>query len=324
MPRQMPAASLVDRHRRHKLLNLAQSLLLLGGMLGILATCAWSIWGVSGVVWALLGGGMSLLLTPSVAPEWVMRLYRAHRLDAHELPEVHLILAHLAERAELPATPALYYLPSPLLNAFAVGNARHAAIAVTDGLLRRLSARELAGVLAHEISHVRSNDLWLMNLADLISRLTSLMSWLGQLLLLLNLPAMAMGVTGVPWLLVIILILSPTLLALLQLALSRAREYDADLDAALLTGDPEGLAAALARLDRLQGRYWEEIVLPGRRMPEPSLLRTHPPTEERIARLRSLRGELPRLARPSMPVHGLGVFGPVADQPRWRWPGVWY
>jgi heat shock protein HtpX len=320
----MPAASFADRLRRHKLLNLAQSLLLLGGMLAILAACAWSVWGGEGILWVLLGGGFSLLLTPTVAPEWVMRLYRARRLHASDLPEARLLLADLAERAELPTTPALYYLSSPLLNAFAVGNPREAAIAVSDGLLRHLTTRELAGVLAHEISHVRNNDLWLMNLADLMSRLTSLMSWLGQLLLLFNLPALAMGAAGVPWLLVLVLIFSPTVMALLQLALSRAREHDADLDAALLTGDPEGLAAALAKLDRLQGRYWEEILLPGRRMPEPSLLRTHPPTAERIARLRSLAGELPRFAGQPVPLHGLGAFAAPAGLPHWRWPGVWY
>jgi heat shock protein HtpX len=320
----MPAASFANRLRRHKLLNLAQSLLLLGGMLAILAACAWSVWGGEGILWALLGGGLSLLLTPTVAPEWVMRLYRARRLHASDLPEAHLLLANLAKRAELPTTPALYYLPSSLLNAFAVGNVRGAAIAVSDGLLRHLTTRELAGVLAHEISHVRNNDLWLMNLADLMSRLTSLMSWLGQLLLLFNLPALVMGAAGVPWLLVLVLIFSPTVMALLQLALSRAREHDADLDAALLTGDPEGLAAALAKLDRLQGRYWEEILLPGRRMPEPSLLRTHPPTAERIAQLRSLAGELPRLAGQPVPLHGLGAFAAPAGPPHWRWPGVWY
>ena len=322
--RPIAASSLADRHRRHKLLNLAQSLLLLAGMLGIFAICAWAVWGADGILWALLGGGLGLLLTPTVAPEWVMRFYRARRLRPGDLPELQRLLERLAERAELPATPALYYLPSPLLNAFAVGNARGAAIAVSDGLLRHLGAREVAGVLAHEISHVRSNDLWLMNLADLMSRLTSLMSWLGLLLLLLNLPALVLGRAGVPWLLVAVLIVSPTLVGLLQLALSRAREFDADLDGALLTGDPDGLAAALARLDRLQGRYWEDILLPSRRMPEPSLLRTHPPTEERIARLRALRVELPRVAGRAVPLHGIAAFAPAPGPPRFRWPGVWY
>jgi heat shock protein HtpX len=312
--------------RRHKLGNLLQSCLLLAGMLGILGLCAWTVWGGEGVLWAIVAGGLSLMLTPSVAPDLVMRMYRAAPLRPQDLPEVHRLLQHLAARAGLAGLPRLHYLPSPLLNAFAVGSPGHAAIAVTDGLLRTLSPRELAGVLAHELSHIRNNDLWIMSLADLMSRLTSLMSWLGQLLLILNLPALMTGRTAVPWLLVLVLIFAPTLMALLQLALSRSREYDADLDAVALTGDPGGLASALAKLERLQGRYWEEILLPGRRMPEPSLLRTHPPTQGRIERLLALGAdrEPEPPALPPVAVHAPAWTAAVPHGPRWRWPGVWY
>jgi heat shock protein HtpX len=111
--------------------------------------------------------------------------------------------------------------------------------------------------------------------------------------------------------------------SLLQLALSRAREYDADLDAAGLTGDPRGLASALARLERRQGRYWEEILLPGRRMPDPSLLRTHPPTAERIRRLLALLEPAePAAAMPSAVT--IPIRRPAPAAPRWHWPGVWY
>lgn len=324
MRRALPTVFSEERRRRHKLGNLLHSLLLLAGMLAILGLCAWTVWGVEGLLWAVVAGGLTLMLTPSVAPEWVMRMYRAAPLRAQDAPELYGLVQQLAARAGLERAPRVYYVPSRLLNAFAVGSRDAAAIAVTDGLLRALTPRELAGVLAHEISHVRNNDLWIMSLADLMSRLTSLLSWLGQFLLILNLPALMMGMVAVPWLLVLALIFAPTLMALLQLALSRAREHDADLDAATLTRDPRGLASALAKLDRLQGRYWEDILLPGRRMPEPSLLRTHPPTEERIQRLLALAGEDDeRLAPPSgrvfEPPRQIAVMGP-----RWRWPGVWY
>jgi heat shock protein HtpX len=150
------------------------------------------------------------------------------------------------------------------------------------------------------------------------------MAWLGQLLLLLNLPVLMMGGYGVPWLLVLLLILAPTAMSLLQLALSRAREHDADLDAAALTGDPRGLAAALAKLERLQGRYWEEILLPGRRIPEPSLLRTHPPIEARIARLLELEEKAEPPSLPARTFHDPAWATPIPQGPRWRWPGVWY
>ncbi len=311
------------QRRRHKLRNLLHSALLLLGMSVILAVCAVAIWGPGGLLGALLAVAFSVLLAPAVSPEWVMRLYGARRLTAQDFPDGVLLLQELARRAGLAVAPALFWVPSPLMNAFAVGRPEHAAIAVTDGLLRRLTSRELAGVLAHEISHVRNNDLWIMGLADVLSRLTSLMSWLGQLLLIVNLPLLLTGNVVVPWLAVLVLIFAPTLMALLQLALSRAREYDADLDAAGLTGDPRGLAAALAKLERQQGRYWEEIFLPGRRMPDPSLLRTHPPTEERIRRLLDLYEAEP------MPLTAVAArlpewAQPTLARPRWHGPGLWY
>lgn len=309
-----------ERHLRHRVRNLLHAFLLVGAMLAILGSCAWLLWGPAGLLWTLVVGGVSLAASPSIAPELVMRLYGARPLGRHEFPDGYALLGELARRAGLERAPRLHLIRSSLLNAFAVGDRSGAAIALTTGLLRGLSGRELAGVLAHEIGHVRHGDLRLMGLADLLSRLTSVMSWVGQILLLINLPLILAGAAGVPWLLVLLLIFAPTLVSLLQLALSRSREYDADLEAARLTGDPRGLASALVRLERQQGRYWEEILLPGRRMPEPSLLRTHPPTEERVRRLLELE------QRPSLPEPRLPRPGPahIPDAPRWRWPGAWY
>lgn len=315
--------------RRHKIRNILHSILLLAGMVAILGVSAFLIWGPEGVVWAMIGGGLGFLLSPSLPPEWVMRLYGAVAIDRRDAPDLHELVAILARRAELERAPRLFWIPSPILNAFAVGSPANAAIAVTDALLRTLTMRELAGVLAHEISHIRNNDLWIMQLADVMSRFTSLLSWLGQLLLILNVPLLLTGHAAVSWLAVLVLIFAPTIMALLQLALSRAREYDADLDAAGLTGDPAGLASALAKLERYQGRFWEEIFLPGRRIPEPSLLRTHPPTEERIRRLLSLYEAEPaevierQIALPSrisLPGHFVRAEGP----PRFRRAGIWY
>lgn len=314
-----------ERQRRlHKLRNLTHSALIVLGMLAILGLSAFLLWGWSGLVWALLLTGLSLLLAPSVAPEWVMHAYGARPLDPAEFPEGYALLRRLCARAGLERIPRLYWLPTALLNAFAVGRPDRAAIGLSDGLLRALAPRELAGVLAHELSHVRNDDLWIMGLADVVSRLTSLLSWMGQLLLLVNLPFVLAGEVVVPWLVVVLLILAPTIVGLLQLALSRAREYDADLDAAALTGDPQGLASALAKLERFQGRYWEEILLPGRRMPIPSLLRTHPPTEERIRRLLDLYEPVePPLDLPERLAHPRTVR--IVDRPpRWHRTGAWY
>lgn len=92
-----------------------------------------------------------------------------------------------------------------------------------------------------------------------------------------------------PWVAVIVLMAAPTIGGLLQMALSRTREYDADLGAAMLTGDPDGLASALLKLEHAQKRLWEGLMLPGGRIPDPSVLRTHPPTDERVRRLMALK-----------------------------------
>ena len=320
-----------ERRRLHKRRNVLHSALLLGGMAGIVFLAAWSIWGLEVALWAMAGGLLGFAFSPTVAPDLVMRAYRAQPVDRLSFPEGAALIEELSRRAGLATPPRLYLLQSSLLNAFAVGNLRHAAIAITFGLLRALEWRELAGVLAHEISHVRNNDLWLMGLADTMSRLTSLLATMGILLALFSLPLLLLGYQPVPFLTLLILLAAPVAGSLLQLALSRAREFDADLEAATLTRDPAGLAAALEKLDRYQGRYWEEILLPGRRMPEPSLLRTHPSTEERIERLLSLYAEAepsnllaPALGRGRIP-HGL-LPGPSLDggRPRFRASGYWY
>lgn len=314
-----------NERRRHKRRNQLQSALLLGGMAALLALCGWSVAGIEGVVWTLLLGGLMIAFTPRLPPYWLLRMYGAHRLHQAELGELHQLLRWLAARAGLDRAPELYYVPSPVLNAFAVGRPEHALIALTDGLLRHLNLRELAGVLAHEISHIRNDDLWLMTLADVISRLTGAMALVGVMLLAMNLPLVLLGADTFPWLLILLLILAPPIGSLLQLALSRTRELEADLDAAGLTGDPAGLASALAKLERYQMRPWEGLLLPGRRVPEPSILRTHPDTRERIERLLALRAPptAPRLPEPRLVIVP-ARFHPVRRRPRWRATGLWY
>ncbi len=145
-----------------------------------------------------------------------------------------------------------------------------------------------------------------------------------MILLLASLPVLLVEGTPILWLLVALLVLAPTIGSLLQLALSRTREYDADLDAAGLTGDPRGLASALAKLEYHQGGLLETLFLPGRRIPEPSLLRTHPDTKRRIARLAALE---PR--PPSWDVDPEAIILPPRSgfprrNPRWHATGLWY
>ncbi len=122
--------------RRHRLLNGLQSLLLLGAMAAILSGLGWVVAGESGVFWALAGGVALVLFNPGFSPRLVLRMYAARALGPREAPALHGLLATLAERAGLPTAPELYYVPSRMLNAFAVGTRSHSAVAATDALLR--------------------------------------------------------------------------------------------------------------------------------------------------------------------------------------------
>jgi heat shock protein HtpX len=317
-----------DSLHAHKARNTLHSAVLVGGLGLLTGFSAWLLWGGMGVAVTLVAIGIIYAFAPRLPPEVVMRIYRARRLDPNSAAPITHIVDVLSDRAELPAPPAVYIIPSMTLNAFATGTPQKAVIGVTEGLLRRLSLNELAGVLAHEISHIRNNDLAVMGLADVMTRFTQILSYLALFLALFNLPAFLLGDSEVSLLALVLLYLSPSIGSLIQLALSRTREYDADVEGASLTGDPESLASALAKLERYQGRFWEDLTLPvpGRRIPQPSLLRSHPSTEERIARLRSLqeRPMLPRIPITEEPMVSMLGLGPMAMRPRYRWTGVWY
>jgi heat shock protein HtpX len=310
----------------HTFINLAHTLILFVGMLLVLGVSGYALFGPPGVYGAVLLIVISLVLSPRISPRTLLRLYGAVPLTAASAPELDAMLRELARRANLTRIPQLYYVPSQVTNAFAVGSPRDAAIGVTDGLLRRLTLRELAGVLAHELSHVRHNDLWVMNFADVLSRVTSLLANVGQLLLLINLPLVLMGQATISWLAIAMLIVAPLLNGLLQLALSRTREYDADRGAVALTGDPAGLASALLKLERYTAALLRQIVVPGHGVPQPSILRTHPPTRDRIARLERMAAAQGRSFLPEPET--LAALPPqlarIERRPRYRVMGLWY
>ena len=305
------------RHRWH---NRLQTALLVLTLLGIAAVAGSLLLGDGGLWLALAAAGFTLLLEPAAASGLTLRLYGARPLHPDEAPDLWAVLRELAARAGLPTVPVPHYVPSGVVNAFATGSKHHAAIALTDGLLRSLTPRELTGVLGHEIAHIANEDLRVMGLADSISRLTHLLALLGQLAIVLSLPTLLLGVTEVNWPALLLLAVAPQLALLAQLGLSRVREFDADRLAAELTGDPHGLASALAKIERVS-RSWRAWLLPGWGNPEPSWLRTHPATAERIERLLELAPP------PAMPPFPSARFVPEVTvsprPPRWRTGGLW-
>ena len=305
---------------RHRWLNRLQTALLVLTLPGIAAVAGSLLLGDGGLWLALAAAGFTLLLEPAAASGLTLRLYGARPLHPDEAPDLWAVLRELAARAGLPAVPVPHYVPSGVVNAFATGSKHHAAIALTDGLLRSLTPRELTGVLGHEIAHIANEDLRVMGLADSISRLTHLLALLGQLAIVLSLPALLLGVAEVNWPALLLLAVAPQLALLAQLGLSRVREFDADRLAAELTGDPHGLASALAKIERVS-RSWRAWLLPGWGNPEPSWLRTHPATAERIERLLELAPP------PAMPPFPSARFVPEVTvsprPPRWRTGGLW-
>lgn len=289
----MDTVSLAQR----KLHNLLAAALLLGGLTLLLGLMGWLLAGAAGLVWAVA----LALITSLAARSLPARLLLAHAgaapLPVAAAPEVYQVLDTLYQRAGLRHQPTLYYLPSPALNAFAVGHRDDGGIAVSSGLLHTLNLRELAGVLAHEVSHLRHNDTTVMAMADAMARLTFWAAVLAQLVLLLLLPWWLADEQPVPWLLLLAILFAPSASTLLQLALSRNREYAADMEAADLTGDPTGLISALVKLERFNGGWLRSLF---GRTPQlaPPWLRTHPPTAERIQRLRAVEPRQPTAPRP--------------------------
>lgn len=307
--------------------NIAHALTLLAALGLTAGFSAYLLAGVTGVV-AVAAMIIGLAIAaPKVPAETMMRLYSARLLPPDDT-QLSSLIEVLAWRAGLPQKPSLYLIPSLTLNAFATGTTDRPAIAMSEGLVRRLSMRELAGVIAHEMSHIRNGDLWIMGLADIAARLIHGLAFIALALFAYNLMAYATGAETVSWLAIAALYVTPAALNLLQLALSRAREFEADRLAVTLTGDPIGLASALNRVDIVTGHVWEDLTPPiaARRVPLPSLLRTHPPAAARVARLQELAETHPPapLVIVEKPFVSLVGMGPATLRPRYRFPGLWY
>lgn len=306
--------------------NFIHTLALFLGMGVILSLVGFILAGIDGILWAVFLGALILVISPNISPSFIFSMYGGKLLSAKDAPGLYQIIQELSARADLPAPPSLYYLPSQMMNAFSVGMSANPAIGLSDALLNTLTMREIIAVLAHEISHIQNNDIRVMTYADVISRITSTLSLTGFLLVFLNLPLFFLGLVTISWFALGVLIVAPTIMSFLQLSLSRMRELDADHEAVLLTGDPEGLALALGKLEVYESSMLDMLFGRGHSASIPSILRTHPDIGERIKRLLSLQ-ELPKQAlkysnhdRFAIPIH----YQKSVRAPRWHLGGFWY
>ena len=283
-----------DSHQR---LNLQQTVLLVAGLTSVLALVGWLVGGYDLMITTVSSILIIVMIAPYISPMLALRMHKAQQLSENDLPSIHALLNELTLKANLSHKPKLYYMPTRMMTAFTVGLKHNAAIALTDGLLRRMNRRELNAILAHEISHIKNQDMRIMAIADVINQMTWIISILGFLLILINLPFSIFTEFSVPWSLIVLFVILPIMTTLMKMKLSRTREFEADYSAAEITQDPSALISALSRLEYRELRWLTQFFWSPNKNTEPSQLRTHPDTDDRIDRLKAQMNEMPHLTQ---------------------------
>jgi heat shock protein HtpX len=264
-----------------------QSIAILALMAGVLIFSGLHILGVAGVV-VIVAGGIFIYSAIRRQSE-LAKPMNIKKIDRAQAPGLYEITDELAEKAGLPEPPTLYLLPVDMLNAASMYSRGKPVVVVTPTLTENLSERELHGILAHEVSHISENDLLFYRLAQVIQIITITLSRVAWLMLILYFPILFASNVQIPPSVLGVLIIAPIASVLLQLALSRSREFRADLGAVELTGDPEGLARGLERIDNIQSNMLRQILpMPRRDDQGSSILRSHPAVSKRVAVLREL------------------------------------
>mgnify|MGYP006272698389 CR=1 FL=1 len=271
------------RRQRHVLL--IQTGLIFALMLAVLLVSGLQVIGAVGL--AVLLGMATFFFVSLTGRSSEIRPANATPVSRARAPEVYAILDDLCRRAEIPGKPEVYLLSASMMNAAALGNRERPIIVVTPLLLQSLSAEEIRGVLAHEVAHLKDNDLMAYRVAEAISMITMVISRVGWLLLILYLPVLLVSDVRIPLGLIAVLLGAPVLSVLLQMALSRSREFAADLGAVELTDQPLALASALEKIDNV-GKSMLHQVLPVPKKSESSVFRSHPAISDRVDRLREL------------------------------------
>ena len=280
-------------------MNTVKTVLLLGLLTGLLVAIGGLLGGRNGMVLAFIFAAVMNFVSYWFSDSIVLKMYRAQPATKEQLPEVYAIVESLARRKEIPM-PRIYVLPQEAPNAFATGrNPSHAAVAVTAGLLRLMNREELEGVLAHELSHVTNRDILIGSIAATIAGAISMIANM------LHYGALFGGFGGLgggrddrggsnPLAVIATIILAPIAALLIQMAVSRSREFEADRTGAELTGNPLGLARALQKLGSASKQIPPQaspatahlfIVAPFTGRALMNLFSTHPPLEERVRRL---------------------------------------
>ena len=273
--------------------NWLKTSLLMAAIMALFGTVGLLLGGGAGMVAALILGGAMNLWAYWFSDKIVLKMYNAREVDETSAPQLYGIVRELARSAQLPM-PKVYLIDEAQPNAFATGrNPEHAALAATTGILQLLTPRELRGVLGHELSHVKHHDILISTISATIAGAISSIAQLGMLF-----GGSSQNERGVhPLVALLIMIVAPPAAMLIQLAISRAREFEADRGGAEVSRDPQALASALEKIERYaRGQPIETaemhpetaqmmIINPLSGGGVQGLFSTHPSTQERIARL---------------------------------------
>jgi heat shock protein HtpX len=221
----------------------------------------------------------------------VLRLYKGVQVPEHQMQGLYSMVRDLSHRAGISKAPGIWLLPSSRLVAFVTGDRHSSAIAFSRGILNSLDVDELAGVVAHELSHIAHNDNRIMWFSDVTVKMVNLLSIVGQVMVLISLPAIFAGERDVSLVLLAVVVTSPIIAMLLQLALLRTREFAADTGSAELMGSPQPLIRALRKIEGGPTSLFKRWMTGHREQKGHTLLRTHPPVHERISRLKKLEDD---------------------------------
>jgi heat shock protein HtpX len=269
--------------------------LLMAGIVALFGAVGLVLGGAQGMLLALLIGGAMNVFAYWNSDKIVLKMYDAREIDARSEPRFYRMVEELAQRAQLPM-PRVYIIDEAQPNAFATGrDPEHAAVAATTGIMRILSERELRGVMAHELAHVKNRDTLISTLSATVAGAISMLANFGMLF-----ANNREGRGGHPALAILVMIIAPIAAMLIQMAISRAREFGADAGGADISGDPDALASALQKIEAyargtpmdVADEHPETaqmmIVNPLSGGGIGGLFRTHPATEDRVARLMSM------------------------------------
>jgi len=318
-------------------MNYTKTAMLLAALTAIFVAMGAAVGGQQGMVIAFLVALAMNAFSLWNSDKMVLRMFGAQEVDEHTSPEYYALVRDLAQRAELPM-PRVYVMNNPQPNAFATGRSpSRAAVAATSGLLEMLSREEAAGVIAHELAHIKNRDTLTMTIAATIGGAISMLAQYLQFGMLFggNRDRSGIGTIGA----ILAMLVAPLAAMLVQMAISRSREYSADRMGALICSNPRWLSSALVKIDRAARRIPNEeaeavpaaahmfIVNPLTGKGMDSLFSTHPNTENRIAALEALAEEMTRsgmdlgggLAAPSSGASGPWSQSSGAGAPRGPW-----